>query len=141
MTRLRRFAAALLLTSALAARGATVLVEAESFTSTGGWKIDTQAVEQMGSVYAIAHGMGVSVADASTTVPFPAAGSYRVWVRTRNWVPGTWTAPGPLPTVGGGNHPGEGLRRGHGRLAVAGRRDGDGDGNLRGGRVEGPDRV
>lgn len=90
----RRLAAALVLLACLPGRSATVLIEAEGFTTPGGWKADTQAVEQMGSVYAIAHGMGAPVADASTTVTFPAAGSYRVWVRTRNWVPGSWTAPG-----------------------------------------------
>lgn len=71
-----------------------VLVEAESFSNTGGWKADTQSVEQMGSVYLMAHGLGKPVADASTTVTFPEAGIYHLWVRTRNWIPGTWEPPG-----------------------------------------------
>ena len=71
-----------------------VLVEAESFDTSGGWKADTQSVEQMGSVYLIAHGMGIPVVDARSTVAIPTPGDYRVWVRTRNWVPGNWDAPG-----------------------------------------------
>ncbi len=74
----------------------TVLVEAESFSDPGGWMVDQQFMDQMGSPVLLAHGMGVPVADASTTVEFPAAGNYHVWVRTRNWV-APWTtryAPG-----------------------------------------------
>ena len=41
----------------------------------------------MGSPYLLAHGMGVRVADAATTVAFPQAGTYRVWVRAKDWVP------------------------------------------------------
>lgn len=64
-----------------------VLVEAESFSTRGGWVVDQQFVEQMGSPYLLAHGMGKPVADADTDVAFPAKGIYRVWVRTRDWVP------------------------------------------------------
>lgn len=78
----------------LQAQSRTVLVEAEGFDTIGGWKVDTQFVETMGSVCLIAHGMGKPVADAVKQVTFPAAGDYRVWVRTRNWVPGNWQAPG-----------------------------------------------
>lgn len=76
------------------ATAGTILVEAESFATAGGWKADTQSVEQMGSVYLLAHGLGKPVADAQTTVTVPAAATYRVWVRTRNWAPGAWEAPG-----------------------------------------------
>jgi len=71
-----------------------VLVEAEGFGVKGGWKVDTQSVEQMGSVYLLAHGLGTPVDEASTQVGFPETGDYRVWVRTRDWVPGPWEAPG-----------------------------------------------
>jgi hypothetical protein len=50
-------------------------------------------MEQMGSPYLLAHGLGIPVADATTQVTFPSAGSYRVWVRTRDWV-APWNAPG-----------------------------------------------
>ncbi len=64
----------------------TVLVEAESFAERGGWVIDTQSIDQMGSPYLLAHGLGVPVMAAKTTVELPAPGRYRVWVRTRDWV-------------------------------------------------------
>jgi hypothetical protein len=63
-----------------------VLVEAEGFDDPGGWVIDQQFMDQMGSPFLLAHGMGVPVADATTTVELPAPGTYRVWVRTRDWV-------------------------------------------------------
>ena len=64
----------------------SVLVEAESFESTGGWELDTQFIDLMGSPYLMAHGLGTPVTDAETTVTFPEAGTYRLWVRTKNWV-------------------------------------------------------
>jgi hypothetical protein len=66
--------------------GDAVLIEAESFRDRGGWSIDTQAMEQMGSPYMIAHGLGEPVKDAVTTVDLPAPGKYRIVVRTRDWV-------------------------------------------------------
>jgi len=71
----------------------TVLVEAESFTNRGGWVVDQQAIDQMGSPYLLAHGLGKPVEDAVTTVEFPEPGKYRVQVRTRDWV-APWNAPG-----------------------------------------------
>jgi len=70
-----------------------VLVEAEGFAQRGGWVVDPQFMDQMGSPYLLAHGLGRPVADAATEVEFPAAGSYRVWVRTKDWV-AQWNAPG-----------------------------------------------
>src|SRR3954466_16362499 len=71
----------------------TVLVEAESFTEPGGWSLDTQFIHIMGSPYLLAHGPGEPVKDATTTVKFPATGSYKVFVRTKDWV-AQWKAPG-----------------------------------------------
>lgn len=71
-----------------------VLVEAESFTNKGGWVIDQQFMDQMGSPYLLAHGMGKPVKDAETNISIKKAGKYHVWVRTKNWVPGNWEAPG-----------------------------------------------
>lgn len=68
------------------AMAADVLVEAEEFAQRGGWVVDQQAASVMGSPYLMAHGLGVTVADAATEVRVPASGDYRVWVRTRNWV-------------------------------------------------------
>lgn len=81
------------LLAASAASAATVLVEAESFADRGGWSLDTQFIQQMGSPYLLAHGLGTPVADATTKVAFPAAGTYRVFVRTKDWV-ARWNAPG-----------------------------------------------
>lgn len=71
-----------------------VLVEAESFTSKGGWKVDQQFMDQMGSPYLIAHGMGVPVADATTTLNLE-KGTWHVWVRTYNWTSPWSTEKGP----------------------------------------------
>lgn len=62
-------------------------VEAESFQKTGGWVVDQQFMDQMGSPYLLAHGLGTPVADATTEVTFSEIGNYRVWVRTKDWVP------------------------------------------------------
>lgn len=70
-----------------------VLVEAESFEAHGGWKLDTQFIDIMGSPYLLAHGLGRPVADATKTVHFPETGDYRVFVRTKDWV-APWNAPG-----------------------------------------------
>lgn len=73
------------LCSATAALDERVLVEAESFRTLGGWVVDQQFMDQMGSPFLLAHGLGAPVPDAATTVTFPRSGLYRVWVRTRNW--------------------------------------------------------
>ena len=78
--------------AALAASG--VLVEAASFAQRGGWKLDTQHYQQMGGCYLLAHGMGKPVGHARTTVRIPEAGRWHVRVRTRDWCPGDWDAPG-----------------------------------------------
>src|SRR3954470_7361995 len=70
-----------------------LLVEAESFSDPGGWQLDTQFIESMGSPYLLAHGLGEPVKDASTKITLPAAGKYHVWVRTKDWVT-RWKAPG-----------------------------------------------
>ncbi|MCK0155637.1 FAD-dependent oxidoreductase [Cellulophaga sp. F20128] len=71
-----------------------LLVEAESFDDPGGWVVDPQFVEQMGSPYLMAHGMGKVVKNARTKVNFTKKGKYHIWVRTMNWSPGEWDAPG-----------------------------------------------
>lgn len=72
---------------------AEVLVEVESFDEPGGWVLDTQFIDNMGSPYLLAHGMGRPVADASQTIEFPQLGKYRVFVRTKDWV-ARWAALG-----------------------------------------------
>lgn len=63
------------------------LVEAESFTTKGGWVVDPQFADVMGSPYLLAHGKGVPVENATTTVRFGATGQVPAWVRTRDWTP------------------------------------------------------
>lgn len=76
-----------------------VLIEAESFKDTGGWVVDPQFVEQMGSPYLLAHGLGKPVGNARTEIKVPSRGKYYVWARTRNWSPGQWDAPGRFSIV------------------------------------------
>ena len=75
------------------ASGEFLFLEAEGFESRGGWELDQQSMDVMGSPYLLAHGLGVPVADAVTKVTFASAGTYRVWVRTKDWV-APWKAPG-----------------------------------------------
>ena len=65
----------------------SVLVEAELFKNKGGWSVDTQFIDQMGSPYLLAHGLGEAVKDAVTEVFFQQTGIYYVWVRTKDWAP------------------------------------------------------
>lgn len=78
---------AFLVAAAPAAGAAEVLVEAESFAERGGWVVDQQFMDIMGSPYLLAHGMGRPVAPARTHVEFPEPGAYRLWVRTKDWIP------------------------------------------------------
>ncbi len=80
-----KFLLPIFLAAGLPLHGGTFLVEAEQFAEKGGWGIDTQFVESMGSPYLIAHGLGKPVADATTEVTVPEDGNYRVWVRTIDW--------------------------------------------------------
>jgi hypothetical protein len=70
-----------------------IFIEAESFENRGGWVIDQQSMDQMGSPYLMAHGLGIPVENAGTQIKITEKGEYRVWVRTRNWV-APWGVPG-----------------------------------------------
>jgi len=82
-----------LLVSGSSAFAEIVLVEAEGFLDVGGWVVDQQFMDQMGSPFLLAHGLGEPVEDATAKVELPAAGKYRVFVRTRDWV-APWKARG-----------------------------------------------
>ncbi|MDR3261398.1 MAG: FAD-dependent oxidoreductase [Tannerella sp.] len=77
--------AILFLACSCSLRTTGLFVEAESFTDKGGWVVDQQFTDQMGSPFLMAHGMGIPVKDATTTVTFPQTGTYRLFVRTYNW--------------------------------------------------------
>lgn len=78
----------------------TVWLEAEQFRNLGGWVNDAQFVDQMGSPYLLAIGLEGPVGDAVTPATIPAAGKYRLWVRSRDWVPEF--SPGKFQVLLGG---------------------------------------
>lgn len=71
-----------------------VWIETELFQNKGGWISESQFIDQMGSPYLLAHGLGKPVSDAETTVKFEKPGTYHFWVRTKDWIPVN-THPGP----------------------------------------------
>ncbi len=74
---------------------AELFVETESFSDKGGWVIDQQFMDLMGSSYLLAHGMGQPVKDAATEIVFPCKGTYRMFVRTYNWTSSWLDDKGP----------------------------------------------
>ena len=73
----------------------SVLLLASMFDQHGGWTDDRQFFDLIGSTCLLAHGLGVPVADASTTFAISEAGEYNVFVRTRNWTAYWSAAPTP----------------------------------------------
>ena len=71
-----------------------LLIETESFKIKGGWVVDQQFTDIMGSSYLLAHGYGKPVENAESAVTFPATGVYRIWVRTKDWIPDHPDHPG-----------------------------------------------
>lgn len=67
-------------------RAQPILIEAENFENKGGWFVDPQFYDQMGSFYLLAHGNGEPVQNAVTHFKADRGGRYFVYVRTRNWV-------------------------------------------------------
>lgn len=68
----------------------SILVETENFQDKGGWVVDQQFMDLMGSPYLMAHGLGAPVKDARTTISIPNDGVYYAYVRTFNWT-APWT--------------------------------------------------
>ena len=63
-------------------------IEAENFASYGDWEVDSQFTHKMGSSYLICPGLDTPRTNAArTTVAIPRAGTWHVWVRTKDWVP------------------------------------------------------
>ena len=77
----------------------SILIEAESFEDKGGWVIDPQFVEQIGSPYLLAHGLGNPVNNAKTQIKLPHPDYYHIWVRTFDWAPGNWESPGRFSLI------------------------------------------
>ena len=83
---------------------ANIWLETENFSEKGGWVVDQQFMDLMGSPYLMAHGMGQPVPDASTTVDIPHKGKWHVYVRAFNWT-SPWTSqdgPGAFKVKVGG---------------------------------------
>ena len=83
---------------------ANIWLETENFSEKGGWVVDQQFMDLMGSPYLMAHGMGQPVPDASTSVDIPESGEWHVYVRTFNWT-SPWTSqdgPGAFKVKVGG---------------------------------------
>ena len=57
----------------------SVYVAASTFEDKGGWTADPQFMEQMGSSYLIAHGLGQPVDDARTHFTVPQDGTYNLF--------------------------------------------------------------
>ena len=72
-------------------KNATILIEAESFKDLGGWVIDQQFMDYMGSPFLLAHGMGIPVKDAITKISFPETEFSRC-----GYVPVTGRRPGKM---------------------------------------------
>lgn len=71
------------------------LLEAEAFADKGGWVVDQQFMDIMGSSYLLAHGMGTPVDDAITSIVLPDKGAYHIYVRTYNWTSPWYNGEGP----------------------------------------------
>ncbi len=71
--------------ASLSASAQPLLIEAESFENKGGWVVDQQYMDIMGSPYLMAHGMGQKVEDASTQISVEKDGLYNIYVSTYNW--------------------------------------------------------
>ena len=81
--KLHLFSSMLLALPVTGLAASSILVEAEGFDNYGGWSLDTQFMDEMGSPYLLAHGTGTPVGDASTVVECSEAGEFRVWVSQR----------------------------------------------------------
>ncbi len=89
------FTALVIASTILQSSANSLFIEAENFQNKGGWVVDQQFMDLMGSSYLMAHGMGVPVADAETDLEFQSTGEYTVFVRTFNWTSPWYEGEGP----------------------------------------------
>lgn len=76
-------------------KGNSILITAASFAQYGGWVLDSQFFDLIGSSYLLAHGLGNVVNDASHIFVVENQGDYNIFVRTRNWTAYWSDAPTP----------------------------------------------
>lgn len=84
----------------------SLLIPTCSFANTGGWVVDSEFILTMGAPYLLAHGLGVPVEDAKTTITISQAGIYNLYAYTYNWV-SPWheaLAPGVFTVKIGSEH-------------------------------------
>lgn len=107
MKRKTTFTLAIMLAIAFSAfsQKGMMLLEAEGFKKKGGWVVDQQFMDQMGSPFLLAHGLGKPVENASTDIAIPQKGTWHVYVRTWNWCSPWKTneAPGRFKVLINGN--------------------------------------
>jgi hypothetical protein len=97
-----------------------IFLEAEQFADTGGWDLDQQSMEVMGSPYLLAHGLGVPVRDAVTKAVITEAGPH-----SRLGCPVESSGcTGPLPTFSQWSRAGGNIRHQGSRMALARRWNG-----------------
>ena len=113
MTKIGRLAAWALACAAGASPAAVVEVPVERFEA-GGWSVDVQFLDLIGSPCLLAHGLGEPQPDAKAEVAFPRPGAWRLWVRTKNWADG---APGRFDVLVDGRRAGKTFGAGERRWA------------------------
>ncbi|MCL1859486.1 MAG: FAD-dependent oxidoreductase [Oscillospiraceae bacterium] len=63
-----------------------LFISTGEFDDYGGWALDTQFIQNMGSSYLLAHGIGTPVANAVKKIDIKNPGRYKVWAYTKDWV-------------------------------------------------------
>ena len=86
-TSVKSILAATALAFSMPAAAARIDLHPQAFDC-GGWSLDVQFMDVMGSPYLLAHGCGVRRTDAKAVVDIPEAGAWRVWTRARKWTDG-----------------------------------------------------
>ena len=92
---MKRFLTIVLLSICYNLSASSILLETENFSNKGGWVLDQQFMDLMGSPYLMAHGMGVPVNDATSMARIPQDGIWHVYVRTFNWTSPWSSQDGP----------------------------------------------
>ena len=64
-----------------------IWIDAVEFDHYGGFVLETQFVREMGQSYLMANGIGEPVAPACTSFRLAEGGTYRLFIRTKNWCP------------------------------------------------------
>lgn len=64
----------------------SLFISAGEFDYYGGWALDTQFIQNMGSSYLLAHGLGNPVENAVKKINIKEPGKYKIWAYTKDWV-------------------------------------------------------